>query len=310
MIIADQIQRLVEHRLVVAAVIFERLKVLIDDFVLVGERIRRNQIAAPDLRRIDFECVRGQIEKPFHHEHAVLPAGAAIGGHDRQIGEHGGKGAVIVRHHVGAEQGALAVDRDRQPIGIVRAGVVQEHILDTENAAVRGERDLGVMDLAALMRGGEEMLEPVLDPLHRTVEPHRYPRQHHLFRIEHHDLRPKAAADEGHDHAHLPFAQAEHGGKAVPDEHRRLGSVPDRHLRAARVPLRHHATGLDRRRDAVLVEKAALEDQVRVGRRAAVVALGLADMRRNIGAEIVVHMRRGFQRVFEADFRSLARHFG
>ena len=135
-IVADRFERLVEHRLVIAAVIVERLKILVDDLVLVRKRVRRNQIAAPDFRRIDVEFVRGEIEQPLDHEHAVLAPGAAIGRHDRQIGEDGGEGAVIGRHHVRTEQGALAVDRHREPVGIIRAGVVQEDVLDAEDAAV------------------------------------------------------------------------------------------------------------------------------------------------------------------------------
>ena len=47
---------------------------------------------------------------------------------------------------------------------------MQEHVLDAEDAAVDVERDLGVVGLAALMRGGEEMLKPVFDPFDRAVE--------------------------------------------------------------------------------------------------------------------------------------------
>ena len=62
---------------------------------------------------------------------------------------------------------------------------------------------------------------------------------------------------------------------------------------AARVPLRHHAAGLDRRGDAVLVAEAALEDAVRACAAArAIVALALVDMRRDVGAEVVVDVRR------------------
>ena len=107
-LVADRFQRLVEHRLVIAAVIFELRKILVDDPVLVGERIGRNQVAPPDFRRVDAELMGGEIEQPLDHEHAVLAAGAAIGRHDRQIGEDGGEGRVIGRHHVRTEQGALA----------------------------------------------------------------------------------------------------------------------------------------------------------------------------------------------------------
>ena len=83
------LQRLVEHRLVIAAVVFERREVLIDDLVVVGERVGRNEIAPPDLGAVDAQLVRGDVEQPLDHEHAVLAAGAAIGRDDRLVGEDG-----------------------------------------------------------------------------------------------------------------------------------------------------------------------------------------------------------------------------
>jgi hypothetical protein len=47
---------------------------------------------------------------------------------------------------------------------------VQEDVLDPENAAVVIERHLGLVDLAALLGGGEEVLAPVLDPFDRPAE--------------------------------------------------------------------------------------------------------------------------------------------
>ena len=252
--------------------------------------------------RIDVQFVRREIQQPFHHEHAVLAAGAAIGRDDRQVGEHLRERAVVVRHHIGAEQGALAVDRHRQPVGIVGAAIVQEHVLDAENAAVAAERDFGVVDLAAFMGGGEEMLQPVLDPFDRPVQLHRRPGQQHFLGVEHHDLRPETAADEGRDDADLAFVEAKHAGKAVADEYRRLRGVPDRHLAGARVPLRDHAAGLDRRRDAVLVEEAAFDDAIGLGGGGGIIALGLPHMRGDVGADVVVHQRRAaLQAFFEID---------
>ena len=46
--------------------------------MVVRERIGRNQVAPPDLRAVDAELMRGEIEQPLDHEHAVLAAGAAI----------------------------------------------------------------------------------------------------------------------------------------------------------------------------------------------------------------------------------------
>ena len=56
-LIADHLQRLVEDRLVIAAVVRERREVLIDDLVVVGKGIRRNEIAPVDsARSISSSC--------------------------------------------------------------------------------------------------------------------------------------------------------------------------------------------------------------------------------------------------------------
>ena len=60
--IADGIKSHIENRLVVAAIVFERFEILVDDFVLVGEGTRWNQLAPPDLGGIDIQLMRGQIE--------------------------------------------------------------------------------------------------------------------------------------------------------------------------------------------------------------------------------------------------------
>ena len=288
--ISDDFERLIEHRFVIAAVIFERLEILVDDLVPVGKRIRRNEIAAPNLGGIDLQFVRGEIKQALHHEYAVLAPSPAVGRHDRQVGKDCRERAVIGRYDVRAEQGALAVDWYGQAVGIIRATVMQEDILDAENATVACDGYLRIVDLTALMGGRKEVLQPVFDPFHRTIDPHGYPGQHDLFGVKHHDLGTETTADKGRDDTHLAFAKPKHGGKAVADKNWRLGRIPDRHLTGAIVPMRHHAARFDRRGDAVLISKAALEDQVRLGGSAVIIALSLVDMRRNVGTEIVMNM--------------------
>ena len=291
-LIADRVQRDVEHRLVIAAVVFQHLKILIDDFIVVRERIGRNQISPPDFGRINVQLMCSEVEQPLHHEYAVLASGTAIRCHRRQIGEDLRKRAVIGGHDIGTEQGTLAVDRHRQPIGIEGAAIVQEHVLDAEDAAVAAERHFCIVNLTALVGGGKKMFMPILDPFDRAVQLHRNPGKQYLFGIKHHDLGPKAAADERRDDANLSFVQPEHAGKAVADEHRRLRRIPDRHLVGAPIPLRDHAAGFDRRGNAVLIPEPPLDDAIGLGRRRCIIALGLADVGRDIGADVVVNQRR------------------
>ena len=47
---------------------------------------------------------------------------------------------------------------------------MQKHVPDAEDAAIGRQRDFRIMGLAALVRRGEEMLQPILDPLDRPME--------------------------------------------------------------------------------------------------------------------------------------------
>ena len=99
---------------------------------------------------------------------------------------------------------------------------------------------------------------------------------------------PESAADEGGNHLHLRFGQAEHAGQAVADGNRRLGRVPDRQLFALRIPRRRHGAVLDRRRGPAVVEEPARDHQVGGGAGDSVVALALVDVGGEVGGQLLV----------------------
>src|SRR3984893_19507534 len=101
--VVDCGERLIQHRLVIAAVIFERSEVLINNLVVVRERIRRYEVSAPNFDAIDSQLARGEIEQSLNDEYAVLAAGATVRRDDRQTGEYRGEGAVVARHHIWPE---------------------------------------------------------------------------------------------------------------------------------------------------------------------------------------------------------------
>src|SRR5262249_17899867 len=55
----------------------------------------------------------------------------------------------------------------------VAALVVEELVVDREDAAVAIDRSADLVTLLARVVGGDEMLAPVLDPFHRPAEPER-----------------------------------------------------------------------------------------------------------------------------------------
>src|SRR4029077_1216380 len=132
-----------------------------------------------------------------------------------------------------------------QAVGIVRAGVVQEHVAHAEDFAALVHGDFRVVDLAALLRGGEEILLALPGPFDRPTEPHRGPRHQDLLWVVHHDLRPEAATDERRDDPDLRLEEPEQLGQAIPNGDGRLGRVPYRQLLGTRVPARRDGAVLD-----------------------------------------------------------------
>src|SRR5207245_10584373 len=108
--------------------------------------------------------------------HPVLAPRAPRRRDERLVGEDRGELALVARDIVGAEQGALTVDRHGEAVGIVGAGVVQEHVAYAEDFAVLGHRELGVVDLAALLGGSEEALLAITRPLAAAALPTGRPR--------------------------------------------------------------------------------------------------------------------------------------
>jgi hypothetical protein len=99
--IADRIQGLVEHRAVIAAVVMQRREILVDDVVVVGERVGRDEVALANLGTVEPKLTRRDVQQPLDNEHPVLTPGAAIGRDDRKSGEDRGEPAFIGGHNVG-----------------------------------------------------------------------------------------------------------------------------------------------------------------------------------------------------------------
>ena len=62
--------------------------------VLVRHGARRDEVAPPDLDRIDADHVRGAVEQSLDQIGRFRPAGAAIGLQRRRVGEHGAPGGM------------------------------------------------------------------------------------------------------------------------------------------------------------------------------------------------------------------------
>ena len=124
---------------------------------------------------------------------------------------------------------------------------MQKFIANAQDATFGIECHLGVMYLAALVRGGHEVLGAILDPLDWSPQLQGRPGHQNFLGVEHHDLRTKATANEGGNHPHLAFAQSQRRRQAVAHEHRCLRGIPQGQPIGAHVPLGYDAASLDRR---------------------------------------------------------------
>ena len=259
--------------------------------MVVRELVRTDHVAAAELDRIEAEAARREIEQALHDEHAVLPARPAHGRHNRLVREGDPELALVARHPVGPEKRALGVDGDRETVGVVRSRVVDEDVPHAQDPAVARDRDLRLVQLSPLLGGGEEVLVPVLDPLHGPSQLDRGPGDEDLLRVEH-DLRAETAAHEGGDEPHLRLRQAERRGDDVAHRNGGLRRVPHLKPVGPRIPLGHDGPVLDRAPDSPVIGEASLQDEIGPGAGGGVVPLRLPDVRGEVRREVVVDPRR------------------
>ena len=127
----------------------------------------------------------------------------------------------------------------------IGALVVEDLVLDRENAAVAIDGGANVVTLLARMVRGDQVLAAILDPLDRPAQAHRRGTHQHVFGI-------KLAADT-ETAADMALVEV-HRRERAPEHAGNLGAVPMRHLGGAmklehvvgRVVARNGAAGLDR----------------------------------------------------------------
>ena len=99
-LVVDELQRLVENGLVVAAVVHQRREVLIEDLVIVREVLRVEEVPPADLDGGEAELIGGEVEQALDHEDAVLASRAAVGSDECLGREDRGELALVGRHVV------------------------------------------------------------------------------------------------------------------------------------------------------------------------------------------------------------------
>ena len=254
---AQLLERLLQQRRIVAAVVDDHVAVLPRDADLVGKLVGLDEVAPAHLGPVEAELGGDRVQRALHDEACVRAAGAAIGRRRRRVRVHVAEANAVVRHPVRAGHLGRGDDRQDDPVGRVGAAVVDEVVVEREHPAVVVEADLDLVDLAALLVHRGEVLLPVLGPLDRTAELHRRVRDQQLVGVEEHDLRPEAAADVGRDDLDLRLGQPEQHREAAADRGRRLRRVVDGQLAFAVDQRAQTARALHRAGGAALVSEAA-----------------------------------------------------
>ena len=193
-----QAQGRIKRGPIIPAIVFER------HLGLIGEGVRRDEVAAAQFHQVDPRFARGVLDQAFHHEGGLGPAGAAHGVHGRGVGEHRLDLAIHGPRRVGAlHQDAVKVSRHRRGEG----REISPHVGDgadaqSQKSAVRVERQLGVGDVVASMAVGLEGFGALGRPFDRPADLARGPKAHRLLGIDEY-LRSESAADVGRHDAEL-----------------------------------------------------------------------------------------------------------
>src|SRR6266704_4316705 len=177
--------------------------VLPGDPDLIRKLVRLDEIAAANLDAIQAQLGRDGVERALHDKACMWPAGAAIRRRRRGVGVDVAKPNAIVGHAIRTWHLRRGDDRQDDPVRGVGAAVVDEIVAEREQMPLGVEADLHLVDLAALLVDGGEMLLAVFGPLDRTPQPHRGERNEELVGVEEHDLRPEATTDIRRDDVDL-----------------------------------------------------------------------------------------------------------
>ena len=246
---------------VVAAVVRDRPAVAEDDADFVGELLGLDEVAAAHLGPVEAHLGRDEIHHALHREHGLRAAGAAHGRARGLVGVGDDEIEIVGRQHVGSGNGGRRDPRQHEAPGNVGAVVVHEAAAQAEQPRVLVDGDLQIPPLVAFLMRDQEILAPVLHPLHRPPERDARGSDRTVLAIVG-ALRAEAAADVGRDHTHLRIAEIEHVHERALQSMRALAGDVRGELLGRRVPVDHETAALDEEGSATMLEQ-ALPEHVR-----------------------------------------------
>ena len=238
----------------------------------VGELLLLDEVAPPQLDRVDAGDLGQAVHGPLDGVGGLGPTGAAVrvgrrhrGVHAR-AGERVGLGQVV---DAGVEEGA----QQRHARGdehLVAAHVRGEVHPDAGELAVSVGGQLDLLDLTAALHGGLGSLGALLGPSHRHPVLGGQRQAEQLLGVDL-ELGSEPAADRRGHHAELLLGRAQRDGGHDLEDVGDLGGAVERHVAAERLRDRRARTGLHGHGDEALLDEALLHGERRRlegGRRA------------------------------------------
>ena len=207
--VVGNLQRLAEDAREIAAVIGDA----------AGRRERQlrrlDEVALAQGQAVDAHFVGGAVDQPLHVVIGLGPAGAAIGAHQRGVGQNGLDVDAEQRRAVDAGEILAGVERQRPrrhagDVGAEIAVTLQAH---REELAFGIEREFGMHELRAALAVGQETGRALVGPLHRAAQHFRRVRDAGVFGIVH-VLHAEGTADIGGENANLVGRHVQDLGKA------------------------------------------------------------------------------------------------
>src|SRR5207249_9443758 len=161
---AAALERQLEARRVVTAVVSRRTAVLEGQSHVPRKLVGLDEVAPPDFARLKAELARDPPDHAFHDEGAVRPPRATVGRHHHLVRVADLEFDGIVAKSVRPRELRRGDEGDDDAVRRVRAGVVEEPVAQGEDPAGLVGRHLDLVELSALLARAREVLRAVFDP--------------------------------------------------------------------------------------------------------------------------------------------------
>ena len=300
LLVAAQLERLVERPLVVAAVVGQ------PGHCGVRELRGLDHVAAPDLDGVEADLRRQGVHRSLDRVRRFRTSRASVRVGGRHRREHRSTAERVIRHVVdtGVEKRPEQRDAGSDQLEI-RTHVGDEIDADRRDLALGVGGEIDLLDLPAPLDRRLRALGALLDPANRHPVLAGERDTDQLFRINV-QLGPEPSTHRGSDHTHLMLGNAERERDHDLEDVRDLRGRVEGDVAAERLRHRGHRPGLHRHRDEPLLD-VALADRVCRGSERGVdrlLTLGVQLPRvALVGAQTLVDHHAVAERILQIDHR-------